>query len=170
MRGGAVEGDEVGQARDLVDEVGVEVAARRDRCRRRGARQATRDERQDDAGTGQERDEDDAEDRIAKRTEQQPAEDRHEDGHDRRQDHPDVEVLERADVGDDPREEVAAAPVGQAGRGERLDGGEEPDPEVGQDLERRAVGDVALEVAERGTADGEDADRGDDEGDLGDVA
>ena len=57
----------------------------------------------------------------------------------------------------------------QAGRCQRLDRGEEPDPQVGQDRERRPVGDVALEVAERGARDGQHADRGDREGHLGHV-
>ena len=105
-------------------------------------------ERQDDARDDQEPDQDEAEGRV-ERPEQQPGEDRDEDGHDRRRDDPDVEVLERLDVGDDARQQVAAATAGQPGRRERLDRGEEPDPQVGEDGERRAVGDVALEVAER---------------------
>ena len=48
--------------------------------------------------------------------------------------------------------------AGQAGRRQRLDRGEEPDPQVGQDRERRAMGDVPLEVAERGPRDRQDPD------------
>ncbi len=59
--------------------------------------------------------------------------------------------------------------VGQPGRGERLDRGEEPDPQVGQDRERRAVGHVPLEVPEGGPADGQDPDGGDHQRDLGHV-
>ena len=68
------------------------------------------------------------------------------------------------------RQQVAAPSVGQAGGRQRLDRGEEPDAQVGQDLERRAVGDVALEVAEGGPRDRQDPDAGDDQRDLGDVA
>ena len=93
----------------------------------------------------------------------------HQGRHDGRHDDPDVEVLERLDVGDDPGQQVATPPVGQAGGRQRLDRGEEPDAQVGQDLERRAVGDVALEVAEGGPRDRQDPDAGDDERDLGDV-
>ena len=81
---------------------------------------------------------------------EQAGERRHERGDHRRDDDAGVEVLERVDVGHDPRQQVAAAVSGQAGRGERLDGGEEPDPQVGQDREGRAMGHVPLEVAERG--------------------
>ena len=56
----------------------------------------------------------------------------------------------------------------RAGASGSIDG-EEPDPQVGQDVERRAVGDVALEVAERRARDGQDAHRGDGQRDLGDV-
>ncbi len=90
-------------------------------------------------------------------------------GDDRRDDDPDVEVLEGLDVVDDPGQQVAAAVGRQAGRGERLDRGEEPDPQVGEDPQRRLMGDDAFEVPERGTADREDADRGDRDGDVGDV-
>ena len=58
----------------------------------------------------------------------------------------------------------------EARRGQGLDRGEEPDPEVGQDPERRPMGDVTLEVPERGPGDGQDAHRRDGQRDIRDVA
>ena len=73
MRGGPVERDEVGHAGDLVDDPRVELAAGRDGRGGRKARQPPCDEWQDDPGTGQERDEGDAESRVG-RAEEQPTE------------------------------------------------------------------------------------------------
>ena len=133
--GRPVERDEVGDALDLVDEHRAQLGAGRDERHRRprataGAQTSGRttpvSTRNADAARAQERIED---------AQQESRERGHEGGHDRRHDDPDVEVLERLDVGDDPGQQVAAAVVGQAGRRQRLDRGEEPDPQVGQDRE-----------------------------------
>ena len=169
MIGGPVHRDQVGDPADLVDEHGAQLGPARDERDRRSPRQAARGDRQHDPGQDQERDQGQPEERVED-AEQHAGEGGHEDRHDGRDDDPDVEVLERLDVGDDPGQQVAAPTGRQACRGERLDRGEEPDPQVGQDRERRAMGHVPLEVAESGPADGQHPDRGDGQRDLGHVA
>ena len=169
MIGGPVHRDQVGDPADLVDEHGAQLGPARDERDRRSPRQAARGDRQHDPGQDQERDQGQPEERV-EGAEQDAGEGGHEDRHDGRDDDPDVEVLERLDVGDDPGQQVAAPTGRQACRGERLDRGEEPDPQVGQDRERRAMGHVPLEVAEGGPADGQHPDRGDGQRDLGHVA
>ena len=166
---GPVHRDQVGDAADLVDEHGAQLGPARDERDGRSPRQPARGDRQHDPGQDQERGQGQPEERV-EGAEQHAGEGGHEDRHDGRDDDPDVEVLERLDVGDDPGQQVAAPTGRQAGRGERLDRGEEPDPQVGQDRERRAMGHVPLEVAESGPADGQHPDRGDGQRDLGHVA
>ena len=162
MRGGPVERDQVGEPVDLVDERRAELAARRDEGRRRrlvtaaapAIGRAIPDTSRNATSVTPER-------RRREAPSSRPANAVTSPATTGGIDDPDVEVLERLDVGDDPGEQVAAPARRQPGRGERLDRGEEPDPQVGQDRERRAVGHVPLEVAERGPPDGEDADGGD---------
>ena len=134
---GPVERDQVGEPADLVDERGAQLGPTRDERDRRSRDRRREATRQDDPGQDQEGDQGQPEQRVED-AEQDAGERRHEDGHDGRDEDPDVEVLERLDVGDDPGEQVAAPTGRQARRRERLDRGEEPDPQVGQDRERRA--------------------------------
>ena len=79
-------------------------------------------------------------------------------GH-RRHETADEERVERVDVGDRPREQVAAAePAEPAGR-ERFDRAEQPHADLGQDPEGREVHDVPLRVAQPHARDRERADR-----------
>ena len=169
MIGGPIHRDQVGDPADLVDEHGAQLGPARDERDRRSPRQPARGDRQHDPGQDQEGDQGQPEERVED-TEQEAGKRGHEDGHDRRDDDPDVEVLERLDVGDDPGQQVAAPTGRQARRRERFDRGEEPDPQVGQDRERGAMGHVSLEIAERRPADGQHPDRGDGQRDLGHVA
>jgi hypothetical protein len=56
-------------------------------------------------------------------------------------------MLQGIDVGDDAAEQVAAAVLHQAGRGQRLNGLVEPDPQPGQQPEGDLVGGQSLQVA-----------------------
>ncbi len=69
-----------------------------------------------------------------------------EQGHDRRHDAPDVEVIQRVHVGTDPAQQVAAAMRLQQGGSQGLDTPEEPDPDRGEDPQGRVVVDKALRV------------------------
>ena len=75
----------------------------------------------------------------------------------RRGEHPQVEVVEGLDVGDDAVEDVPAAEAPQPGRGERLDAPVEPHPQAFEDPEGGLVGEDSLGVAGRRSQDGEEA-------------
>jgi hypothetical protein len=76
-----------------------------------------------------------------------------------------VEVLERVDVLDGPARHVAAAPVRQSPRGERLEAVEQPDAPPGQRPERGVVRAELLRVAQGGAQHGDHLDRGQQPGD-----
>ena len=162
------EDEQVGDAADLVDEQRVRLRPRGDDRSGRPAGQPSRGERQDDAGDREEHEEREAEHGV-ERPEEERRHERDQRGDDRRHEHAHVQVLERVDVGDDAREQVAAVECRQASGRERLDRAVEPRPQPGEDPERRPVGGVPLEVAQDRPRDREDPDRRDREGDRGDV-
>ena len=74
----------------------------------------------------------------------------------RRREHPQVEVVEGLDVGNDAVEDIPAAEAPQPGRGERLDAAVEPHPQAFEDPEGGLVSEDPLGVAGRRSQDGEE--------------
>ena len=81
---------------------------------------------------------------------EQGTEGAHQGGNERWHHHPHVQVLEAVDVRGDACHQVAASVALQACRGKWLDGVEEPDAQIREDAERRAVGDQRCELRAAG--------------------
>ena len=111
-------------------------------------RETARRERDADASDREEREQDDGhrgfegrEDRARERHREDRRRGRHEATNE--------EGIERVDVGDASRQQVAAPERAESARCERFDRSVEPDADLGQDPESGEVDDVPLRVAER---------------------
>ena len=131
-------GQQVGHALDAVHEMSIQLAAHLDEARPRAAQQGVYQQGQAQAGQDQEQEQGQGQPGV-KAGQQDTGQGHYQEGYQRRRQGAQVKLFQRLDVGDDARKKVTAAVGKQAGRGQGLQPGVEPDPQAGQEAKGEVV-------------------------------
>ncbi len=156
--GGTVD-QQFGQPLGAVDSQLAQLGFGRDHAPARAGAESARRPGQQHAGQQQHREQQQCQGQVVQRREQEKA------GtggrrHQHRNQHADVKVVQRVDVGADAAQQIGAVVLLQARRRQRLQVLVEPDPQAGELAQRRLVIDQPLQIAPGGAADGAAADQG----------